>query len=120
MVINREVEARSSAFYKRLTSFLYYNSGYSIGGIARSSSRASGQHRDISNLDVIFWIRGDPSKTDVYMDLIEKLRSIMNLNANKGMDSNVVKIWKKGIKCDLVLLPEFEYKIEIDSGRYIS
>ncbi|MHA1272762.1 MAG: hypothetical protein ACTSQS_04945 [Promethearchaeota archaeon] len=93
MVINREVEARSSAFYKRLTSFLYYNSGYSIGGIARSSSRASGQHRDISNLDVIFWIR---------------------------MDNNVVKIWKKGIKCDLVLLPEFEYKIEIDSGRYIS
>ncbi len=118
MSIRREGEQMYSAFYNSLKNFLYHNSGYNVGGVARWGSRTTGEHEDRSDLDVIFSIFGDPTKQKVYTDLIDKLKKILNVNANLGSDRNVIKIWKKGITCDLVLLSGSDYKEQVRSRRY--
>ncbi len=118
MSIRREEEQKYSAFYKSLKNFLYNNSGYKIGGVARWGSRTTGEHRDKSDLDVIFWIVGNPSKQSVYPDLIDKLKRIFNVNADTGSSYNVIKIWIEGIKCDLRLLFESEYRTQVNTRRY--
>jgi len=118
MSIRREAEQRYSAFYKSLKNFLYNNSGYNIKGVARWGSRTTGEHKDKSDLDVIFWIFGNPSKQKVYTDLIDKLKNTLKVNANTGTSKNVIKIWKEGLKCDLRLLSESEYRTQISARRY--
>jgi len=118
MSIRREAEQKYSAFYKSLKNFLYNNSGFDIGGVARWGSRTTGEHKDKSDLDVIFWIVGDPSKQKVYTELIVKLKKILKVNANTGSSKNVIKIWKEKITCDLVLLSKSDYKEQIDTRRY--
>jgi len=118
MSIRREAEQKYSAFYNSLKNFLYSNSGYKIRGVARWGSRTTGEHRDKSDLDVIFWITGDPTKQKVYADLIDKLKKILKVNVNTGSSKNVIKIWKEGITCDLVLLSESDYKEQIKMRRY--
>jgi len=118
MSIRREAEQKYSAFYKSIKNFLHNNSGYNIGGVARWGSRTTGEHKDKSDLDVIFWIVGNPFKQKVYTDLIDKLKKILNVNANTGSSKNVIKIWKEGIKCDLKLLTELEYRTQINTRRY--
>lgn len=118
MSIRREAEQKYSAFYNSLKNFLYNNSGYNIRGVARWGSRTTGEHRDKSDLDVIFWIFGNPSKQKVYPNLIDKLKKIMKVNANTGSSNNVIKIWKEGITCDLILLSESDYRIQINTRRY--
>lgn len=118
MSIRREAEQKYSAFNNSLKNFLYNNSGYKIGGVARWGSRTTGEHKDKSDLDVIFWIVGNPSEQKVYADLIDKLKKILKVNANTGSSKNVIKIWKEGITCDLVLLSELDYKEQIKSRRY--
>ncbi len=118
MSIRREVEQRYSAFYNSLKKFIYNNSGYNIRGVARWGSRTIGEHRDKSDLDVIFWIFGSPSKQKVYPNLIDKLKKILKVNANTGSSNNVIKIWKEGISCDLKLLSESDYRTQINTRRY--
>ncbi len=118
MSIRREAEQTYSAFYTSLKNFLYNSSGENIGGVARWGSRTTGEHRDDSDLDVIFWIVGNPDKQGVYDDLIDKLKKTLKVNADTGTSGNVTKIWKKGIKCDLRLLTESGYKTQIDTRRY--
>ncbi len=118
MSIRREAEQKYSAFYNSLKNFIYKNSGYNIGGVARWGSRTTGEHRDKSDLDVIFWIVGNPSKQKVYHDLIDKLKKILKVNANTGSSNNVIKIWKEGITCDLDLLSESDYRTQINTRRY--
>ena len=118
MSIRREEEQRYSAFYKSLKNFLYNNSGYNVRGVARWGSRTTGEHKDKSDLDVIFWIFGNSSKQKVYTEVIDKLKTILKVNADKGSSMNVIKIWKEGIKCDLRLLTETEYRTQINTRRY--
>ncbi|MGQ4876298.1 MAG: hypothetical protein ACP6IY_19730 [Promethearchaeia archaeon] len=117
MAVRREGEQRYSAFYESLKNFLYYNSGYNVGGVARWGSRTTGDHKDKSDLDVIFWIIGDPPKHEVYPQLIEKLKKILNVHADFGSSRNVIKIWKDWITCDLVLLTRSEYENQIRMRR---
>ncbi len=118
MSIRREAEQMYSAFYNSLKNFLYNNSGYKIGGVARWGSRTTGAHKNKSDLDVIFWIVGDPTKQKVYADLIDKLKKILKVNVNVGSSKNVIKIWKESITCDLVLLSRSDYKEQIKTRRY--
>ncbi len=118
MSIRREAERKYSAFYNSLKNFFHNNSGYNIGGVARWGSRTTGEHRDKSDLDVIFWIIGNPSKHNVYPDLIDKLKKILKVNANAGSSNNVIKIWKEGIICDLRLRSESDYRTQINTRRY--
>ena len=60
----------------------------------------------------------DPTKQKVYADLIDKLKKILKVNVNTGSSKNVIKIWKEGITCDLVLLSESDYKEQIKTRRY--
>ncbi len=89
-----------------------------IGGVARWGSRTTGDHRDKSDLDVIFWIVGNPSKQKVYSDLVDKLIKTLKVNADTGTIGNVIKIWKRSIKCDLRLLAESEYRNQINTRKY--
>lgn len=111
MSTRREKEQMYSAFYTSLKNFLYNSSGENIGGVARWGSRTTGEHRDDSDLDVIFWVVGDPAKQNVYDDLIDKMKKTLGVNADTGTSGNVIKIWKKGIKCDLRLLTNQDIKI---------
>ncbi|KKL84689.1 hypothetical protein LCGC14_1962210 [marine sediment metagenome] len=117
MSIRREEEQKYSAFYNGLKNFLNNNSGYNIGGVARWGSRTTGEHRDKSDLDVIFWIIGNPSKQIVYPDLIDKLKRILKVNTDTGSSKIVIKIWKEGISCDLRLLSESDYRTQINTRR---
>ena len=114
----REGEQTYSAFYTSLKNFFYNSSGKNVGGVARWGSRTTGEHKDDSDLDVIFWIVGNPAKQQVYDDLIDKMKKTLKVNADKGSSKNVIKIWKKGIKCDLKLLTESEYREQIRTRRY--
>lgn len=114
----REAEQIYSAFYESLRNFLYNNSGLEVGGVARYGSRTTGTHKDKSDLDVIFWITGNPSKKNVYPDLIEKLKGVMRVNADIGGSYNVINIWKKDLSCDLVLLTESQYRSQLESRRF--
>lgn len=118
MSIRREAEQKYSAFYESLKNFLYKNSGYNVRGVARWGSRTTGEHKDKSDLDVIFWIFGNPSKQKVYTDLMDGLKKNLKVNANMGSSKNVIKIWREGIACDLVLLSESDYKEQIKTRRY--
>ncbi|KKL53370.1 hypothetical protein LCGC14_2276120 [marine sediment metagenome] len=119
MSIRREAELKYSAFYNSLKNFLNYNSGYKIGGVARWGSRTTGEHRDKSDLDVIFWIVRNPSKQKIYLALINKLKKTLKVNTDIGSSSNVIKIWKEGVTCDLVLLSESDYRTQINTRRFI-
>ncbi len=114
----REAEQRYAAFYTSLKNFIYNNSDLSVRGVARWGSRTTGEHRDKSDLDVIFWVQGDPSKREVYPDLIEKLAKGLRVNSNPGTSYNVIKIWKPAIACDLRLLTEREYREQLATRRY--
>ncbi len=115
----RESEQRYSAFYTSLKNFLYKNSGLPVRGVARWGSRTTGNHRDRSDLDVIFWIQANPSKESVYPGLVDKLKLVLKVNADIGRSYNVINIWKPGISCDLVLLMEREYRDQIARRRYV-
>ncbi len=114
----REGDQRYSAFYDSLRNFLYNNSGQPVRGVARWGSRTTGTYGNHSDLDVIFWIQGDPSKTSVYPDLVDKLKQILKVNADIGSSYNVINIWKTGINCDLVLCTQWEYSEQVGSRRY--
>ncbi|MHA1269287.1 MAG: hypothetical protein ACTSPY_05815 [Candidatus Helarchaeota archaeon] len=118
MTERNEREQRYSAFYTKLKSFLYYNSSFDVGGVARWGSRTTGNHRNDSDLDVIFWIRRDPQKEIVYPKLISEIKQHLKVHSDIGSDYNVIKIWDTKIKCDLVLLIEDKYRSQINQRRY--
>lgn len=113
----RQLEQEYSAFYYSLKNFLNYNSGFSVGGVARWGSRTTGEHRNRSDLDVIFWIHGNPSKREVYPRLVDMLKSVLKVNADIGGSYHAINIWKTDISCDLVLLTETEYLDQINTRR---
>lgn len=118
MAERREQEQMYSNFYNNMKNFLYNNSKFDVRGVARTGSRTTGQHRDSSDLDVIFWIKGNPSKTQVYPSLVAELKSGLKVHADIGSSYNVIKLWKTDIKCDLVLLTDSKYSAQLNSRRY--
>lgn len=80
-------------------------------------SRQNGRHRDESDMDIIFSITGDPEKREIYPKLINKLKTVLNVEADIGTSYNVIKIRDAPLKVDLVLRTEKEYKKQKDEQR---
>lgn len=114
----REFEQRYARFWRRLANFLRHNINFPVSGVAREGSRRWSTHRDRSDLDVIFAIRGDPSKREVYPSMIERLRSVMNVQARAGSSYNAVKIQKGPLRCDLVLKSQSQFQAQINSREF--
>jgi len=112
MAIRRQFDQRYASFWRSLANFMRQNTGLGIGGIARSGSRKRGDYRPTSDLDVIFWIPGDPRKDQVYPDLVPKLKRILNVIASIGTSYNVINITKEKLDVDLVLVSEWEFQDE--------
>ncbi len=112
MTIRRQFDQRYASFWRSLANFMRQNTGLGIGGIARSGSRKRGNYRPTSDLDVIFWIPGDPDRDQVYPDLVQKFRHIFNVNANIGSSYNVINITKDELDVDLVLVSRWEFEDE--------
>lgn len=114
----REFEQRYAHFWRSLANFLRNNSGFPISGVAREGSRRRGTHRDRSDLDVIFAISGNPSKSQVYPTLIDRLISGMIVQANIGSSYNAIKIQKDQLRCDLVLKTQLEFQLQINNREF--
>lgn len=118
MSTRRRYEQGYASFWRSLKNFLLNSSGFNVSGVARVGSRGEGTHKDKSDLDVIFAIAGNPLKTKVYPPLVERLKKGFNVNADIGRSYNIIKIWKKQIKCDLALRSEAKFKAQVKSQKY--
>jgi len=118
MSVRREFEQRYARFWRSLANFLRNSSGFPISGVAREGSRRRGTHHDRSDLDVIFAISGDPPKSQVYPLLVERLITIMNVQARIGTSYNAVKIQKEQIRCDLVIQTQSKFQAQINNRQF--
>lgn len=119
MAVRREFEQRYARFWRRLANFLKNNSGLHVGGVAREGSRRRGTHLDRSDLDVIFMISNDPRKSEIYPMLIDQLTNGMNVGARIGSSFNAIKISKDQIRCDLILLPQSQFQVQINNRQFV-
>lgn len=118
MTVRKEFEQRYARFWRRLAKFLRNNTGLPISGVAREGSRRRGTHDDRSDLDVIFAISNDPSKSEIYPTLVEKLNSGFNVQARIGSSYNAIKIVKEQLRCDLVLKTLSQFQEQIDNRQF--
>ena len=86
--------------------------------MAREKFRRESTHRDRSDLDVIFVIRGNPPKRDVNPLLIKRLVPTLNVQAKIGTSYNAIKIKKDQIRCDLVTRTESQFHKQIGNRQY--
>jgi hypothetical protein len=84
MSFRRQFEQGYTSFWRRLANFMRNSSGFPLSGVAHRGSRSTGQHKDKSDLDVIFAISGDPPKGEVYPLLVERLKKTLKVNADIG------------------------------------
>jgi hypothetical protein len=118
MVERREFEQRYARFWRKLASFLKNNTWFHASGVAREGSRRWGTHDDRSDLDVIFFISGDPTKGEIYPRLVDLLGSGMNLQTRIGTSYNAIKIEKGPLRCDLLLRTEVQFQTQIDNRLF--
>lgn len=102
----REFEQRYASIWRSIGNFLRNSSGLRIGGVARTGSRRRMNHRPDSDLDIIFWVSGDPGKNQVYPDLVDRLKKVLRVNAWIGSSYNVINISKDTLEIDLVLVSQ--------------
>ncbi len=114
---HRELEQQASSFAKKIDNFLHKNTNFTIHGVARQGSRKEGTHKDESDLDIVFAISGDPDREEVYPDLAEKLKKIMNVQADLGENGNVINIKKGELDIDLVLLTKEKFEKQIRDNK---
>ena len=84
MSIGREKNQKYSAKWKKLVNFMQYNTGLGVGAVAKLGSRREGTPSDYSDLDIIFYIPGDPSKELIYSkltDLIPAISKIVSISS---------------------------------------
>jgi hypothetical protein len=85
-----------------------------VSRVAKAKSQARIQHRPDSDMDVIFAVSGDPSKSTFYPKLIKVMKAnLTNGKVYPGRSNNVVHIdFAKGGKFELVLLSERDFDIQ--------
>jgi len=117
MSTRRELEQQASSFAKKIDNFLHNSTNHKIHGVARQGSRKEGNHRDDSDLDMVFSIADDPGRDEIYPDLIEKISKILNVEASLGEHGNVINITKGDLEVDLVLLPKDTFEKQIRNNK---
>ena len=113
----RELEQQASSFAKKIDNFLHKNTNLKIHGVAGQGSRKDGKHRDDSDLDIIFSIAEDPSRDEIYPDLIDKISKTLTVDASLGKHGNVINITKGDLEVDLVLLPMSTFENQIRNNK---
>lgn len=118
MVNRNQLDREYAKFGRKINNFLRNNTSYSIHGVARQGSRTNGTYNNSSDLDIFFAISGNPSKQEIYPDLVEKLQKIMKLDAEIGGSYNIINIQKGDLDIDLVLLTITSFESQCLNSRY--
>ena len=114
----REYAQRYKKLWKSLSEWLKNSSGWKIGGVAKEGTRREGNFKNKSDLDMDFWIAETYQKQIVYDDIIPKLRKdYTGSQVQKGRSQNVIKFAQDGLKVDIVLLPNKEFKKKINKFK---
>jgi predicted nucleotidyltransferase len=117
MSSRRVSDQRYASIWRSIGNFLRNNTGLGVGGVARAGSRRRGDYNMDSDLDIIFWIPGNPRKEEVYPALVQRLRQGLNVAASIGRSYNVINVEKEGLRIDLVLRTEYEFRQQVQQYR---
>ena len=118
MAERRQKDQEYASLWRSVVNFLKKNTGFSISGIARAGSRRKGTYRAESDLDIIFAIANDPSKTEIYPELVEKLRKgFPDASITIGSSYNVVKFKKESLEMDLVLRTASQFQKQVQDYK---
>ena len=120
MSTGREKDQRYSSKWRSLVNFMQHNTGLGVGGVAKAGSRREGTPTEYSDLDIIFYIPGDPSKEDTYSKLIELIpTSFEGATAEFGEERNVINMTLDDLEFDIVLLTENKFKSQVASYKIV-
>jgi hypothetical protein len=100
-----------------IQNFLCNNTGYKFAGIARAGSRKQGDWTLNSDLDIRFAISRNPTRRQIYPDLVYKLKKgFLEAEIEIGSSYNVINMLLGELDFDLVLLTisEFEHQVKRD------
>lgn len=113
----REFDQRYASEWRSIVQFMKNNTGFSLSGIARGGSRAKGDYRDTSDLDIIFSVAGDLSKQKIYPIVRSKLKeNFPQATVEIGSSYNVIKMSLGPLKFDIVLKKLANFNREIQSN----
>jgi len=80
----------------------------------RAGSRRRGNHRNKSDLDIIFTVAGDPPKKNIYPMIASNLKyGFPRAHIEIGSSYNVINMKIEDLDFDVVLLTEEEFKKEV-------
>ncbi len=118
MSTRRERDQKYSAKWKSLLHFMQHNTGLHVGSVAKVGSRRAGTPSEYSDLDIIFYIPGDPPKQQTYSKLIELIpKQFEGATAKFGTTYNVIDMKLDDLEFDIVLLPEYKFRSQIQSHK---
>lgn len=118
MAGRRQKDQEYASIWRSVINFLKNNTALPISGIARAGSRRRGDYSSDSDLDIIFAIVKDPSKTKIYPKIVEKLRKgFPDAYINIGSSYNVINFKKKDLKIDLVLRTESQFQKQVQEYK---
>ncbi|MHA1221661.1 MAG: nucleotidyltransferase domain-containing protein [Candidatus Heimdallarchaeaceae archaeon] len=118
MTTKRERGQQYSSKWRSLVNFMQHNTGLSVGSVAKAGSRRKGTPSEYSDLDIIFFIRGDPSRETIYAKLIKLIeKNFENATARFGTSRNVIKMKLDNLEFDIVLLPEHKFKNQVQNYK---
>jgi len=84
----------------------------------RAGSRRRGNHRNKSDLDIIFTVAGDPPKKNIYPMIASKLKEgFPNAYVEIGSSYNVINMQIDGLDFDIVLLSQEEFEQEVEEYK---
>jgi len=114
----REYDQRYSAKWKSIVNFMKNNTGITISGIARAGSRRKGNYRAKSDLDIIFAVKNDPPKKQIYPILKAKLQQgFPAANVEIGTSYNVINMSLDSLKFDIVLRTLDDFKSQVQQYK---
>lgn len=118
MATGREKDQKYSAKWKSLVNFMQKNTGLGVGSVAKAGSRREGTPTEYSDLDIIFFIPGDPSKEKIYLKLIELIpKNFDGAKVDFGKNRNVINLNLDDLEFDIVLLIEHKFRSQIQSYK---
>lgn len=118
MVERRQKDQEYASLWRSVVNFMKNSTGLSISGIARAGSRRKGTYNTYSDLDIIFAIAKDPAKTEVYPELVNKLKKgFPDASVSIGSSYNVIKFEKGSLDMDIVLRTTSQFQKQVQDYK---
>lgn len=118
MNMRKQTDQQFRKKWKSIRNFLYYNTGYELAGVARAGSRRQGDWKTSSDLDIRFAIVGNPSRSEVYPDLRNKLKKCFSTAKIRiGSSKKVINMKIGNLDFDLIPLSTTKFKQQIQNDR---